>query len=414
MKKSQSYESVNQNNGPLKGIKIVDMSTVVMGPYATQILGDLGADIVKIENIGGDIMRYAGKSPTPLMGPVYMRCNRNKKSLELDLAKPSAKKAVNSLIKKADIFITNIRLSGLERLDYNYEKVKEINPNIIYVHCVGFGSDGPYGGRQAYDDLVQAASGVTELISQATGSPEPRYIPSIIADKTAALHAVYATIAGLFHRERSGEGQFIEVPMFESFVSFNMVENLYGPTFVPSQGPMVYPRSIEPNRKPFPTKDGFIGIVPYNDEHWFKLFELAGSKEVMDDPKFLTFKDRTENISQLYAKVGEVTKKKSTQEWVDLLEKAQIPYMPVQKMSEILKDDHLTKIGFFEQRKHPTEGTYISLKHPVKFSETPAVVLRDPPKVGQDNFEILSDLGYNEEQINEITEKSSTEVLRNY
>lgn len=389
------------------------MSSVLFGLYATQIFADLGADVIKIENLGGDIMRYAGKSPTPQMGPIYMQSNRNKKSLELNLADPLSKGALDKLISTADVFFSNVRLPGLKRLNCDYEGVKAIKPDILYVHCVGFGSDGPYGGRQAYDDLVQAASGVTQLASMYTGDPEPRYIPNVIADKTGALHAAYATLAGLFHRERTGEGQFIEVPMFEAFVSFNMIENLYGHTFIPAQGPMVYSRSVDPNRKPFPTRDGYVCIMPYKDEQWFKLFEMSGRTDLMDDPRFATFKDRTDNISELYAAVSEARKSKTTEEWLALLEAAQIPYMPLQNMLEVLDDEHLKKVGFFEQREHPTEGTYLSLKHPVRFDKTPAVFRYDPPKIGQDSVEILAELGYSTDQIKKMTEKAGKELAIN-
>jgi crotonobetainyl-CoA:carnitine CoA-transferase CaiB-like acyl-CoA transferase len=401
--------------GALAGIKIIDMGSIVMGPYATQILADLGADVIKIENAGGDLMRYAGKSPTPLMGGVYMQCNRNKKSLELNLGDELSREALNKLIASADVLFTNVRLGGLKRLGYDYEGAKALNPNIIYVHGVGFASDGPYGGRPAYDDLVQAASGVSSLLQESGTCEEPRYLPSIVADKTTALHAAYAMLAALFHRERTGEGQFVEVPMLESFVSFMMVETLYGHSFVPPQGPMGYSRCVNPNRKPFPTKDGFIGMVPYKDEQWVGMFDMAGRPDLKADPRFSTFQNRTENIEALYGAVAEATKSKTTAEWVELLHEAQIPYMPVQSMYELLEDEHLTATGFFEKREHPTEGTYINVKHPVTFEKTPATgVYIDPPQIGQHNTEILTELGYSEGQIKAIADKATPQKITMY
>jgi crotonobetainyl-CoA:carnitine CoA-transferase CaiB-like acyl-CoA transferase len=408
-------ENVQGKKGILSGIRIVDMGSIVMGPYATQILADMGADVIKIENAGGDLMRYAGKSPTPLMGGVYMQCNRNKKSVELNLADELSREAVNKLIATADVFFTNVRLGGLKRLGYDYEGVKSIKSDIIYVHGVGYGQDGAYGGRPAYDDLVQAASGVSSLLQESGTCKEPRYFPSIVADKTTALHAAYAMLAALFHRERTGEGQFVEVGMLESFVSFMMVETLYGHSYDPPQGPMAYSRCVNPNRKPFPTKDGFIGMVPYKDEQWVGLFDMAERPDLKADPRFATFQSRTEHITELYGAVAEATKSKTTAEWVKLLHEAQIPYMPVQSMYDVLEDEHLKSINFFEKREHPTEGTWINVKHPVTFEKTPATdVYIDPPKIGQHNEEVLSELGFSEEQIKAIADKAAPQEITMY
>jgi crotonobetainyl-CoA:carnitine CoA-transferase CaiB-like acyl-CoA transferase len=403
----------NGTTGPLKGVRIIDLSAIILGPYATQILGDLGAEIIKIEDAGGDMMRFAGNSTTPRMGPLYMRVNRNKQSVELNLRMDSAKQALAKLVETADAFFTNIRPEGLKRLGIDYEWARAINPEIVYVQCVGFGSDGPYSGLQAFDDTVQAAAGMTELIPRSSNTEsEPRYLPILIADKTAGLHAVYATIAGLFHRLRTGEGQFIEVPMFESLVSFTLIEHMYGNTYIPSNGPISYPRIIEPNRKPYKTKDSYISIVPYRDDHWIKLFELAGRSEVMSDPRFATFTGRTENISQLYEKISEITVTKTTAEWMSLLEAAQIACMPVASLSDMMDDRHLQAVGFFEKRTHPTEGLYVSMKHPVSFSRTPADVRFDPPRVGEHNVDVLRDAGFSDQEIEAIaTERDAAPMI---
>lgn len=410
---NSTTDAINKGNtGPLSGVRIVDMSAIILGPYATQILGDLGAEIIKIEDAGGDMMRFAGNSTTPAMGPLYMRVNRNKQSVELNLRMESAKKALEDIVRTADAFFTNVRPDGLKRLGIDYEWAKGINPEIVYVQCVGFGSQGPYCGLQAYDDTVQAAAGITELIPRSSDTEEPRYLPILIADKTAGLHAVYATIAGLFHRQRTGEGQFIEVPMFESLASFTLIEHMYGNTYIPPNGPVSYPRIIEPNRKPYKTKDGYISIVPYRDEHWVRLFEMAGRTDVMSDPRFATFTGRTENISQLYGKISEISESKTTGEWMTLLEKAQIACMPIAKLSELVDDKHLKAVDFFQIRTHPTEGQYYSMKHPVSFSKTPAAVRLDPPRVGEHNVEVLKGLGYSDEEIAEIsTERAAAPLI---
>ena len=382
--------------GPLAGIKIIDMSSVVLGPFATLIFGDLGADVIKIESgqpgKSGDLMRYAGASPTGDLGPIFTSLNRNKKSVQLDAKTQDGKAAIMALLKDADIFFHNVRLGGMRRLDLDYDSVKAVNPNIIYVHCAGFGEAGPYAKRQAYDDLIQAASGFAHLNTLRDGS-EPAYAPSLVADKTVGLFATYATLAALFHRERTGEGQFVSVPMLESFTFFNMVENLYGETFLPGNGKVAYTRSVNANRKPYKTKDGFIALVPYSDEQWETFFRLGGRDGVFDDPRFSTYAARTENITDLYAIIGEVAVTKTTTEWLALLDDANIPAMRFNEMHEVLDDPHLKAVDFFSDREHTDAGPYRSMRHPVTFSASPASIRSDPPVLGRDTDTILAALG---------------------
>ncbi len=378
--------------GPLAGVKIIDMSTVVLGPFASLIFGDLGAEVVKIETARsgpkGDIMRYAGASPTGDLGPIFTALNRNKASVELDLTEAENRAALRAHLAHADVFFHNVRLAGVERLGFGYEDVKALNPRIIYVHCAGFGAGGAYADRQAYDDLIQAASGFTDLFRLRDGSA-PQYAPSLVADKTVGLFAAYATMAALYHRERTGEGQFIQVPMMECFTFFNMVENLYGETFLPGNGRMAYTRSVNAHRKPYPTKDGFISIVPYADSQWETFFRLGGRADVFSDPRFATYKARTEHIGELYAIIGEVSQTKTTQEWLDLLGEEQIPAMRYNTMTDVLTDEHLTSVGFFQERSHPEAGAYRTMRHPVSFSATPASIRRDPPRYGADTEAFL-------------------------
>jgi crotonobetainyl-CoA:carnitine CoA-transferase CaiB-like acyl-CoA transferase len=398
---------INEKAGPLAGIKIIEMSTVVFGPYGAQILADLGAEVIKIETESGDVMRLPGKTPVKGIGPIYMALNRNKQSIQLELSNPAALEAMRKLLADADVFYTNVRMGGLERLGLSYESVKAINPTILFVHCTGFDSDGPYGGRVAYDDVIQAASGFTDLLPRVDGSGTPRYVPSLIADKTAGLHAAYATMAGLFHRERKGEGQFIEVPMFEAFSSFNMIENLYEHTFEPATGDVAYTRSIDPNRKPYKTKDGYISIVPYSVNDWQVILRIAGLEHLLEDPRFNTYVERTKNIGTLYGIVHDITPSKTTDEWLTLLQKNTVPCMRVNRLEEVRHDEHLQATNFFEQRIHPEVGSYYSIKHPVKFSETPASVRCDAPALGENSRAILEGLGYAENEILEILKSSS-------
>ncbi|MEL6723486.1 MAG: CoA transferase [Pseudomonadota bacterium] len=385
-----------KRTGPLAGVKIVDMSSVVLGPFATLIFGDLGADVIKIEagqkGKAGDMMRYAGSSPTGDLGPIYTSLNRNKKSVQLDAKNPDGKAAILALLKDADVFFHNVRLAGMGRLGLDYESVKAINPGIVYVHCAGFGAGGPYEKRQAYDDLIQGASGFAALNAMRSGG-DPEYAPSLVADKTVGLFATYATLAALYHKAQTGEGQFVSVPMLESFTFFNMVENLYGETFLPGNGKLAYTRSINANRKPYKTKDGYIGLVPYSDKQWEMFFEMGGKPGVFEDPRFSTYSARTENITELYAIIGEVALLKTTDEWLSLLDEANIPAMRYNEMGDVLADPHLAAVDFFQTRAHPKAGDYRTMKHPVEFSATPADIALDPPTLGADTETILASLG---------------------
>jgi crotonobetainyl-CoA:carnitine CoA-transferase CaiB-like acyl-CoA transferase len=382
--------------GPLAGVRIVDMSTVVFGPFATMIMGDLGAEVIKIENPSGrqpgDDMRYAGRSPTGDLGPIFMALNRNKKSVALDCKTPDGHAALALLLKDTDVFFHNVRTEGMKRLGFSYEDVKAINPSIVYVHCSGFDANGQYGGRPAYDDLIQAASGYSALYEMRDGAG-PGYAPGLIADKTTGLFAVYATLAALYHRERTGEGQFVQVPMFESFTFFNLVENLYGETFVPATGRMGYTRSVNPRRKPYRTKDGYIAIVPYSDGQWAEFFRLGGRDGVFRDPRFSTYKARTENSEALYGIIEDVALSRTTAEWLDVLTKAGIPVMCYNTLSDVLRDPHLKSIDFFQEAMHPKAGLHRSMRHPVRFSGTPIDLAKPAPTLGADTDDIIQPAG---------------------
>lgn len=375
--------------GPLAGVRILDMSSVVMGPFATLIMADLGADIIKVENEhgarAGDLMRYAGDSPTDDLGPIFMALNRNKNAVTIDARSDKGKAQITQLAKEADVLFHNIRMAGMERLGLGYDDVAAINPEIIYVHCAGYGANGPYSSLQAYDDLIQAASGYADLYRKRDPEAEPSYAPTLIADKTVGLFATYATLAALYHRERTGEGQFVSVPMFESFTFFNMVENLYGETFLPGNGKMGYTRSINPRRRPYPSKDGHIAIVPYIDSQWERFFEIGGKKGVFNDPRFSTYTERTKNISALYEIIEEVAQTKTTDEWLDILRKEHIPAMRFNAMEDVLNDPHLKSTGFFQEEHDPHIGAFRSLKHPVQFSKCSTKTRQFPQSLGAQN-----------------------------
>ncbi len=385
-----------QPTGPLKGIKVVDMASVVLGPFATLQLADLGAEVIKVENTEGntpgDIMRHAGFCPVEGLGPIFAALNRNKKAINLNAKKPEDAAVLTALLSGADVFIHNVRMAGMERLGFGYETVKAINPGIIYVHCAGFGSGGEYSEMQAYDDLIQAASGFAALSEQRDGG-RPSYTPSLVADKVSGLFAAQATMAAIIARQNGQGGQFVQMPMFEAFTWFNMVENLWGETYIPGNGKMGYTRSVNSRRRPYPTSDGYIAIVPYNDKQWMRFFELGGRPGVFDDPRFSTYQERTKYIGELYAMIEEVAATKTTDEWTDLLSQNNIPAMRYSRMADVLTDPHLQQVDFFEERESEVLGKYRSMRHPVRYDGTPVQTYAHPPQLDADGDEIRAALG---------------------
>jgi crotonobetainyl-CoA:carnitine CoA-transferase CaiB-like acyl-CoA transferase len=388
--------------GPLKGVRVLDMTSVVFGAYATQIMGDLGADVIKVEfpggrrGGGGDIMRWAGHCQPDGpegMGPIYMTINRNKRSMLLDLRKEQEASALRRLIGTCDVFATSVRYEGLRRLGLDYEPVKALRSDIVYAHAAGYGADGPYAGEPAYDDLIQSASGLADLLPRVDGDPTPRLLPSLVADKVSGLFMVQAITAALFHRERTKEGQFIEVPMMECVTTFNLAEHFYGHVYDPPTGPWAYPRVANPERKPFATKDGYIGLLPYTDQQWDQFFAVAGWGDTFGkDPRFADYKTRAQHVRELYGMVEEVTRTRTTEEWLALLKPLQIPVTRTNRLEELPDDPHLAAVGLFERYEHPEAGPYHCLRPPVNYSATPANIHRHPPMMGEHTAEILAEL----------------------
>ena len=390
------------NTGPLAGVRIVDMTSVVFGAYATQMLGDLGADVIKVEfpggrrGGGGDIMRWAGHGqpdgPEDL-GPIYMTINRNKRSILLDLREERAGKALRRLIKSADVFAASVRYDGLTRLGLDYDALKEIKPDIVYIHGAGYGSEGPYAGEPAYDDLIQSACGFADLLPRVDGDPTPRLLPSLVADKVSGHFMVQATLAALFHKQRTGEGQFVEAPMLECMTSFNLAEHFYGHVYDPPTGPWAYTRVANAERKPFPTKDGYIGLLPYTDQQWDQFFAVAGWAETVGkDPRFADYRTRAKHVADLYRLVDQVTREKTTAEWLALLKPLQIPVSKMNRLDDLMEDPQLKAVGLFERYEHPEAGAYFNLRPPVKYSKTPANIRRHPPRLGEHTEALLAEL----------------------
>ncbi|MFN4175913.1 CaiB/BaiF CoA transferase family protein [Phenylobacterium sp.] len=393
--------------GPLKGIRVLDLTSVVNGAYGVQILADQGADVIKLEDPGsgrgdgGDIMRWAGHVPEGAprdMGPIFLTINRNKRSIVLDLKQESAKRALKRLIRTCDVFAASVRYDGLKRLGLAYEEVAAIKPDIIYAHAAGYGSDGPYAGEPAYDDLIQSASGMADILPRTDGNPTPRILPTLVADKVSGLFFAQAVTAALLHKARTGEGQFVEVPMLECVTSFLLVEHLYDHAFDPPIGQWGYQRVINPNRKPYRTKDGWIGLLPYTDKQWDLFFDAAGYGEaVKSDPRFADYVTRAKHVKELYGLIEQAAATKTTQEWLDILKPLSIPVVKTNGLADLDEDPHLKAVGFFETYAHPDVGAYRAIKPPVKFSKTPSNIRRHPPRLGEHTEEVLAEVSEGEE-----------------
>jgi len=380
--------------GPLAGIRIADLATVVFGPYCTQILADLGADVIKIEPAEGYTARMIGTpAKTPGMGPVHLRLNRGKRSVIWDMKTEKGRKAMRRLIETSDVLIHNIRPAAIDRLGLGYEQVRKIRPDIVYVQCTGFALEGPYAGLQAYDDIIQAASGAVSLLPRVDGNPRPRYLPMLFADKVSGLHAVYATLAALIMRMRDGQGQHVEVPMFESITSFNMLEHLCDATFVPPMGRWGYPRQLDPVRQPMRTKDGYISIAPYADERWVRFFHATGHPEVLEEERFKDKVTRRANMTQMYEVAEQILPERTTDEWLRILKEAHVPAMHANEIGEVLDDPHLNATGLFRKREHPIEGGYVEVAPPVRFSSFEYSELRHAPLLGENTEEVNRELG---------------------
>jgi crotonobetainyl-CoA:carnitine CoA-transferase CaiB-like acyl-CoA transferase len=374
---------------PLKGIRIVEVGTVLMAPYAAQWLADLGADVIKVEPPGGDQTRTTGPSREAGMAAMFLALNRNKRSIEIDLKDPAGREDLHRLLASADVLIHNIRPQKLKGLDLDAETLRSRHPHIVYASLGGFASGGPYAGQPAYDDIIQGMTGVADLVRRQTG--ELRYAPMALADKTCGIVAATAICAALTRRASTGEGTAIEVPMFETMVAFNMVENFLGCHFASEQGVMGYGRTLAGTRGPYPTLDGHISFMPYTDQQWASFFAAAGHEELIADPRFAGMAGRTDNIDALYTILGEILLTRSTAEWLALAKRSQIPAGPVLSLEDIVVDAQLAGSGFFAEAEDPAMGTLRFPGVPVTFDGVRPPV-RMPPRLNENREEILAEL----------------------
>jgi crotonobetainyl-CoA:carnitine CoA-transferase CaiB-like acyl-CoA transferase len=387
--------------GPLEGVRVVEFTSVVLGPWACQMLADMGAEVIKVEAPYGDSNRQLGASHHPGMAALYLTCNRNKRDIVLDVKQPGGRQAVLDLCRNADVFVHNNRPQVMTKLGLDYAAISAVNPRIVYCGAYGYSRRGPYGTRGALDDSIQSVAGIAMLNEKVLG--EPRYLPTVVCDKTTAITVVYAVLAALFHRERTGEGQEVEVPMFETMVSFVMAEHLWGMAFEPPMGPPGYVRLMSEHRRPYRTADGYIAILPYMNAHWETFCTVTGRTDLLEDPRFRTMKDRTRNIDATYAETARIMATRSTQEWLDLFEKTSVPVNRVNTLEALADDPHLRETGFWKFTDHPTEGRLRGTAFPVNFFGTPVDEGRLPaPRLGEHTRALLAEAGYDDAKIEEL------------
>jgi crotonobetainyl-CoA:carnitine CoA-transferase CaiB-like acyl-CoA transferase len=387
--------------GPLTGVRVLDLTTVVMGPYSTQILADFGADVIKVEPPEGDVMRQAWPFRNPGMGSIYLNTNRNKRSVVLDLKKPAALDACLRIAKSADVLVYNIRPQAMARLKLSYEEVSAVNKKIIYVGCFGYSQRGPYAAKAAYDDMIQGAAGIPWLLHK-QGASEPRYAPMIVADRSVGQQVASAVSAALYYREKSGKGQRVDVPMYEHLLQIVLGDHLGGYTFEPQHGEVGYHRILAPDRRPYQTKDGYVCALIYNDKQWKSFFGIIGRPEMLQSEKYRTQEARSRNYGEAYAFVAQEMRKRTTAEWVESLERGDIPVQRMNSLDDIVADPHLAAIGYLEAREHPSEGRIRTLAVPSEWSESAPEYRRHAPRLGEHTREVLREAGLSEAEIDRL------------
>jgi crotonobetainyl-CoA:carnitine CoA-transferase CaiB-like acyl-CoA transferase len=387
-------------SGPLSGIRVLDMTAVVLGPMATHILADYGAEIIKVEPLEGDLIRANGVSVHRGMSSIHLALNRNKRSLALDLKSPEGREILQRLIPRVDVLVHNMRVRAIERLGFGYERVRELNPGIIYCFATGFGQDGPYRDKPAFDDIIQSASGLVGLNRANLGAAQ--YAPTLLADKTIGVYLANAVLAGLVHRLRSGEGQSIEVPMFETMAAFVLTEHLGGYCFEPQTEPFGYARVLAGGRRPIPTLDGHVSMLPYTEHHWTAFLREAGHEDAIERYQVRNRHERNRHIKPLYALLASIVGQRTTAHWIEVCERLDIPATPIYDLEALPEHPHLKAVGLFQQAEHPSEGPIRYLRPTMKFSQSPPSVRHQAPLLGADNDAILGELGYSRDEIDRL------------
>ena len=390
---------MTEPTGPLKGYRILDLTNVLFGPFGTQTLGDWGAEIIKIETLTGDMWRSSGQFRNPGMSGQFMAANRNKRSLALDLKHPEGKAVLRRLLPTADALVSNIRPAGLARLGFSYEQCRELNPTIVYATATGFGQDGPWRARPAFDEIIQAASGFAAAMGT---DDEPAFVPSLIGDKICGMALTSAVTAALLHRERTGEGQMVEVPMLETLAAFNSIEMLGGSAFVPPIGPTGYKRMKA--RRPVATKDGWLTMLPYSGDNWCAFFEAVGHPDCIEEFQVRDPVKRAQNIDRIYDRMRDIAILRTTAEWEALLLAIDVPHTAFTKLTEVAEQEHLKAVEMFPELDHPTEGRIRQARPPARFGASPAGVHRLAPRLGEHTREILQEAGFADGEIAALLE----------
>jgi crotonobetainyl-CoA:carnitine CoA-transferase CaiB-like acyl-CoA transferase len=387
--------------GPLAGIRVVDLTTVVLGPFATQTLGDMGADVIKVEAPDGDNCRWIGPHSDTGMGSYFAMLNRNKRSVVLDLKRPPAREALLRLVDGADVFVHNMRLGAAERLGLGYAALSARNPRLVHACASGFRKGSSKQEHPAFDDLIQGMSGMATLNAGADGAP--RYVPSVIVDKLTGQMLASMIGMALFHRERTGQGQEVHVPMLETMLSFLLVEHMWGAVFNQPELGLGYPRMLTPHRRPYATKDGYVSVIAVSDAHWGRLFEAMGRASLIDDPRFATIAARSDNVDALYAVLTEGMRERTTAEWLARLSALDIPSGPANSLTDLLDDEYLRETAFFQRASHPHDGDVTITAIPARFSASPPSVRRLWPALGEHTEEVLREIGCDADAIRTIT-----------
>jgi crotonobetainyl-CoA:carnitine CoA-transferase CaiB-like acyl-CoA transferase len=390
------------NRPPLEGVRVVDVSVALAAPLAGHFLGHFGADVVKVEPPEGDYSRSAGgRGRNPGMNPFTLHTSREKRSVALDLKTPAGREALTRLVKDADVFLHNCRPEAAKKLGIEWEDISAVNPKIVHVHVVGFGSRGRYSGLPAYDDTIQTAVGLPWLLGQMNGGT-PLMVPAAIVDRLVSITAYGHIVTALLGRSRDGLGRRVEVPMFEIAAHVILSDHLYMRTFSPPLGPAGHFRLLDPNRKPHRTADGYLCVMPTHDKHWAIVFAIAGRPELIEDPRYKDMRSRMAHIKELTALLSDLIATRTTAEWIEALRAADIPAMPANSIEELIDDPHLADVGFFQPVKHPTEGDIVNVAFPGDWSDWTPGPGRPAPRLGENSREVLSEIGYSREQIDAL------------